>query len=268
MMSKNKVNKKKIKSVFKFIIIAALFCGGITLLILSPLFNISTIQVSGNQYYKSEDIIAASALTVGANGFKNINGSFKSLISLRFSNSELNIINKLPYIKDAKVKYLPPNKVLIEVKERNPIALVPYTEVMLVIDREAYVLEVTNSESEENSLPVAKGLEFDNYQVGQTLKIENIKNFEKLIILLDALTEEEKSDNFKILNYITMIDISDIENVYIFVDSRLLVNYGDLSNLNYKIRAFKQIFFKNINLDEKGILDFTKGEYPVFIPDR
>ena len=51
-----------------------------------------------------------------------------------------------------------------------------------------------------------------------------------------------------------------------FVDSRLVANYGDLYDISYRIKMSKQIIQKNIDKNEKGILDFTKGDYPVFIP--
>lgn len=149
--------------------------------------------------------------------------------------------------------------------ERKPFVLIPYIGTFLVVDREGFVLETIDSK-EKVSLPYVKGIKFSNYEIGQAVKIENIEYFEKLIILLDALTEEEKDDKFKLIDNIDTIDISDVNNIYMLIDSRLVVNIGDTFNLNYRIRTLKQILYKYIGNDETGMLDFTTGDYPVFIP--
>ncbi|NLC69696.1 MAG: hypothetical protein GX754_13150 [Clostridiaceae bacterium] len=143
--------------------------------------------------------------------------------------------------------------------------MIPYIGAFLVADREGYVLE-TVERQEDMPLPVVKGLDFTGYQVGQVLNMEYTDNFNMLIILLNALTEEEKNDNFKLVDQIDIIDVSDTDNIRVFVDSRLVVNYGDLYDISYRIKMSKQIIQKNIDKNEKGILDFTKGDYPVFIP--
>ncbi len=260
---KEKIEKNKYK--LKYLLVFVLLIAIIILLGISPLFNISRINVFGVKYYNDEDIIKASEIVEGVNGFKNIGGDLKNFFFLRYGQAEADILNKYPYIKDAVVKYNLPNKVTIHIKEREPYVLIPYIGAYLVVDRDGYVLETIN-DKEKYSIPFIKGLKFTNYEIGQVLEIENIKHFEKLLILIDALTEEEKNDNFKLMNCIDTIDIGDINNIYMFIDSRLVVNIGDLHKLNYRIRALKQIFFKNIGRDEKGMLDFTAGDYPVFIP--
>jgi len=258
---KRKINKNKLKCVLVFI----LFIAAIVLLGLSPLFNISGIDAYGIEYCSDKDIIEASGIIKGVNGFKNIGGSPRNFFLLRYGQAESDILNKCPYVKDIIVKYNLPNKVSIHIQERKPFVLIPYIGAYLVVDREGYVLETVDNK-EKHSIPFTKGVKFANYEIGHALDIENMKHFEKLIILIDALTEEEKNDNFKLMDNIDTIDIGDINNVYIFIDSRLVVNIGDLYKLNYRIKTLKQIFYKNISRDEKGMLDFTTGDNPVFIP--
>ncbi|NSW90510.1 MAG: FtsQ-type POTRA domain-containing protein [Firmicutes bacterium] len=264
--TKIKEKRKRKKKKLKYIMIFVLLVTAMVLLGMSSIFNISRIHVSGVKYCTDEDVITASGIIKGTNGFKSIGGNLRNFLFLRYGQAEANILNKCPYIKNVTVKYILPDKVLIHVEEREPFVLIPYIGAFLLIDREGYVLKTVDYK-EKFSLPLAKGVKFTNYEIGQALKIENKENFDKLIILIDTLTEEEKNDNFKLMDYIDTIDVSDINNIYLFVDSRLVVNYGDLYDLNYRIRAFKQIFYKNINKKEKGMLDFTVGDYPVFIPE-
>jgi cell division protein FtsQ len=260
---KEKIEKNKYKQ--RYLPVFLLLIAIIILLGISPLFNISKINVFGVNYYSDEDIIKVSGIVEGVNGFKNVGGGLKNFFFLRYGQAETDILNKCPYIKDVVVKYNLPNKVAIHIKEREPYVIIPYIGAYLVLDGYGHVLE-TVDDREKYSIPFIKGLKFTNYEIGQALEIENNRNFEKLLILIDALTEEEKNDNFKLIDNIDIIDVSDINNIHMFIDSRLVVNIGDLYELNYRIRALKQIINKNIGEDEKGMLDFTAGDYPVFIP--
>jgi cell division protein FtsQ len=251
----------------KILAISILLGISFFLLCLSPVFNISKIKVVGASHYNDKEIIKISGIFEGVNGFKNIGGNIRNFLSLRYGQAETSIINKCSYIKDVEVRYNFLNKVTIHIKERSPYMLVPYIGAYLIVDRYGYVLE-TIGEKDKHIIPFVKGLKFIGYEIGQTLEIENQDSFKKLIVLLDALTEEEKNDNFKLEDNVSVIDISDIENVHLLIDSRIIVNLGDLYDLDYRIRALKQIININIGKEEKGILDFTISEYPIFKPDK
>lgn len=268
--NKNDYNKKRQarrKKALKIIIFIVMLSSILVLFCMSPLFDISQIQVEGAEHCKEENIINASGISIGQNGFRYIGGNFRNFIFLRYGQAELNILNSFPYIKDAVVRYILPNKVLISIEEREPYALVPYIGAFLLIDREGYVLEVTG-EKEKFDMPYVKGLRFNNYEIGKALQITNKANFNKLIILIDALTEEEKNDNFKLMNYIDTIDVGDVNNIYLYIDSRLIVNYGDLQDINYRIKILKNIFHKSLTKEDRGLIDFTVGDNPVFIPEN
>ncbi|NMB98294.1 MAG: FtsQ-type POTRA domain-containing protein, partial [Clostridiaceae bacterium] len=211
-------------------------------------------------------IIKVSGISTGVNGFKNIGGNYKHYILMRYGQAEENIKSGLSYIKDVEVKYSIPNKVIIEIEEREPVILIPYLGTYLLVDRYGYVVEVVKS-LEKNILPEIKGMKFAGYEIGQPLVIENNTTFEDLIFLIDTLTKEDKNDNLKIVELINSIDISDKNNIHLTIDNRIMVNIGSIEKIDYKIRSLKQIYYKNIGDDEKGFLNFTTGDYPVFIPN-
>lgn len=273
----NKRKRRKSKYIAVIIFILILLSAGIALLGMSSAFNISEIQAVGAKHCESEEVVKASGALKGTNGFKNIGGGLRNFLYLRYGQAESNILRKFPYIKNVTVRYVLPDKVLIRVEEREPFVLIPYLGAFLLVDNEGYVLETLNQqgdegedeeeeEKEEAFLPVVKGLKFTGYQAGQALKMENKENFNMLIILLNALTEEEKNDNFKFMEQIDIIDVSDADNIRVYMDSRLVVNYGDLYDLSYRVKLSRQIIQKNIDDNAKGILDFTRGDYPVFMP--
>lgn len=249
--------KKFVLSVFLIIVLSLL-------LMITPLFSISEIEVTGNNYYESEQIIKSSEIDVGRNGFLMINGDLKHFISLRYHNEEMNITSKLPYIRSARVFFLPAGKVLITVEEREALLSVEYLDVFLLLDKYGYVVEVIDEE--KSSYITAKGLRFNGFELGGKLFVDNPDNLEALISFVGALTKEEKNDKLKIEDYINLIDINDKDNLKLFLDSRIIVNFGQIKDSQYKIRTLKQIFFESIRETEKGMLDFSSGEYPVFMP--
>ena len=251
----------------KFILIAALVLVIIVLTGISPLFNISRIEVNGNINCKSDAIIDMSGLQTGVNGFKAIGPEPLDIVRLRFGKSEGNIIKGCPYVKSITAKYLLPGSIRISIVERTPIGVVPYLGTSLLIDGEGYVLDTAGDESSEN-LPVIKGLKFDDYELGKQLEPHNPESREVLIEIMKALSEVDNKEEVHILGLVNSLDVSDTDNVYISLDSRVMVRLGSLKDLNYRIKAMRQIFMKNIKKDERGLLDFSVSGNPVFTPER
>ena len=89
-----------------FIIVCAALIFG-----MSVFFRVSKVEVTGNSLYTEEEIVAASGIESGDNLFF-IN---------RFSAAG-RILVRLPYVEDATVTRLLPNKVVIDISESNAIA--------------------------------------------------------------------------------------------------------------------------------------------------
>ncbi|MCX7710925.1 MAG: FtsQ-type POTRA domain-containing protein [Clostridia bacterium] len=272
---KKKPKKRRFRGI-KLLLTVLLLGSALVLLALSPFFNISAVKVSGGQHYNPEDIIQSANLPVGENGFKTLGkniGSVKNVqkfVTLRCALAEDAVMNHRPYIKTAKVKYVLPGTFDINITERKPIGFVPYTGTNLIIDDEGFVLDTVNKPTAGTN-PVIKGLEFENYELGQALKIKNTLGFETVLKTQQVLRDSEEQGNIKLSAPINSIDVSDLSRVCLLVDSRITVNFGDVYYLSYeellyRINFFKQVFTKNLKKQDKGLLDFTMGDNPKFIP--
>ena len=94
--------KKKIKKILKLIILIALRAGGTCFALISPIFNIEKIEVTGNNKIPSETIISLSQLENGQNIF-------------RFNkNKTVEEIKTNAYIENAKILRKIPNKIEIK----------------------------------------------------------------------------------------------------------------------------------------------------------
>ena len=79
-----------------------------------------------------------------------------------------------PYIKTAKVSRKLPDKVVIEVAEREEYASVPYGDSFVIIDREGLVLRQTEVAP---ALPLLMGMTLTNMEPGTPLKVEETRIF-------------------------------------------------------------------------------------------
>jgi len=270
LQSKKRKKKKKTYRLvllwLKSVLMLALIIATLVFAALSPLFDVRYIEVNGAGHYKSEDIKVISGLNTGENGFKLIGSNPGYIFKLRIGSAEKLLQQKCPYIKDVKVRFAVPSTVVIDMTERSAYVVVQYHGTSLVLDREGYVLETAASDKEYN-LPFIGGLKFKNFKTGSMLVMENPEAFNTALKVLDVIKAVDGQESVKLYGYVDAVDAGDRRNVCISLDGRIVVNLGDLLDLNYRISVAKTVFIKDIKKDAKGKLDFTVGENPVFEPE-
>lgn len=263
---KKRKNKRKMKFI-KFVILTVLILTGIILISMSSLFNISKIEVKGNKHYKSQDIISGIQISTGNNAFKTMGLKPGNILLLRYHDEEARIVKNHPYVKSAVVRLKIPNKVEVEIVEREPVCIIKYLGTNLLMDREGYILDNVDK-VEPYRLPTVKGLSFDRYELGQALKVTKSDSVKELVGLLDTFRKSDEKNNYKLYPQISMVDISDTNRQLVIIDNRINVNLGDLTDLDYRINFLREILDKKISKSEKGTLDFSSGQNPSFTPER
>ncbi len=242
---KNSDNKtKKRTSQNAFILIILLVAIFITSLFL-PIFNVVRIEVKGNEKVASEDIITASGIEIGANIFR-VNGS-----------KTKNNIKKLSYVKDVAVKRAFPNRIIITVSERKAIGYISFMGSYILIDKNGTVLEVVSNLNDGN-IPLISGLNFNRFEIGKTIAVENLSKFD---IVFECLQHLLKND---MLCMISKIDVHDIDNIQMNARNTIVVNVGNHSNINFKMSFLKEIL-NIVQENEKGYVDLSIDK-PVFKP--
>ena len=133
--------KKKAGKVVPVIIVGLIIVTGFYFFLHSSVFLIKKIAVEGNKMVPSYEIINLAGINLGDNLFDH-----------RASRSE-KAIEVIPRIKSAVVSRRLPDKVVIEVEERAPWALLINHNEVLVIDDEGTCLEKTKK-MPDSKLPV------------------------------------------------------------------------------------------------------------------
>lgn len=228
-----KIKKNTIKlKVLKWTSMLILLVIIVIAFIFSPIFNVKQIKVEGIQKLVEEQVINLSQIQLNENMFK-----------IKISEVEKKI-EENTYVETVSITRELPKTIKITVKEREPLYIIETESGNAYIDSNGYIIEILE---EKLPLPIL---------IGYTTSNENIVNFQntkklsdedcKRLETISSIVESAKNND--ILQYITSIDMLEISNIKLNLDSESKVAYlGDGSNANLRI-----LYLKTIIEEESG----------------
>lgn len=262
------MDKKSGNSIFFKLTIIAVILIVFVVIALSPVFNVRQINVSTRSlHYDAQKIISASGAAKGENAFRLLWENPLDIFRFRFTSFENNIIKECHFIKSAAALYRLPDKIDISLVERIPLFYIFYLGNYLLVDEDAFVLDVRNDRG-GIKVPVLKGPDLNDYRLGSELKTDNRQVFDIAVEIIKTVILNDSDDNFKIYDMIEMVDVTEKKSIYLFMKNDVTVKLGEATKLEYKIAFLRQILLRNEKKDDKGLIDFTTGEDPVFIIEK
>lgn len=231
-----------------FILIAAVIAI-ILFLLLTPVFNIKSISISGNKAVTAEQVSGLIGDIKGTNIF---------LASKNRIKTQLGTIN---YIKDVSVnkKIIPPS-VEIEVSEYTPAGYIQSGSGYLVVDENLYALSDGSGE-DLNLLPCISGVKLSKGEVGKTLEFENESTAEAVKTFLRVTAADGVNEK------IVSADFSNLNNISFNYDNRLSVTCGTDIDLEKKLRMFAAtIADESIGDDAVGTIDLSQTGRAEYTP--
>ena len=236
--------RKLILKIIRTIILIGILIGTLIYILLSPLFNIKDVTVTGNNKLSGEEIISLSEIRTEENIFKTSKNDIKNRIKTN------------PYVENVKIRRKLPDKVEIIVVERVATYMLPFANSYVYINNQGYMLEIT---SQKANLPIITGFSTpeENLHEGERLLSED------LVKLGEVLQIIESANANGIQALITKIDISNRQDYTIMLEKeKKLVHMGDVSNLSTKMSYINKIIqdeagiegeiFVNTDLTNKG----------------
>lgn len=214
------IAKKKRMAIFRIVKWTTLFfivIGGIIYTLLSPIFNIKTIDVVGNSKISMDEIISLSKIELETNMFQY----HKQEIS---SN-----IKENAYIESVQIKRKIPDTIEIIVEEREAKFMIQFANAYAYINNQGYILEI--SDKKEN-LPILIGIQTiqEEMHIGNRLCIEDLKKLSDVLKIMESATSNG------IYDIITKIDITDGQDYILTLEKeKKIVHLGDTSNLSTKM---------------------------------
>lgn len=232
------------------------------LIFLSPLFGITEVQIDEVELYSSEEIYGAFESYEGSNGFialfKNTTlAQIDNVFKLRYTEKEKSMLFDYPLIKDIKVEYDMPGKLIVQIEERTPVMMTEKDGMYLYIDSEGYLLG-TYTEADKPDMPLIKGVDIKDYKIGASIadgKNVYIDNAIKICSMMKQLS---------MLSYIDIIDVSDYNNISMHCSPSLTVKFGGADDVGRKLSYIKGVVDSGYDGKANGVLDVSAGGNPIF----
>lgn len=237
----------KIKRRHTFIkVMLALLC--VVGVLMTPVFNIKSVTVSGNTFLTDEQVIQASGISKNSNIF------------IFQTKKAVNGLENLSFVDVAKVKRTFPSGVNIYIKECTPIAQIACGHSLyLVVDKNAKILDAV-SNVKKYDVPCISDVAVSEFEVGNKIKVEDQKAFDRLLLLSSEISENDMA--------------GDVENIYaknaslyIKMKRDITCNLGQGENLSYRVKFVKEVY-KSIPEEKTGKLEFVEEYKAVFTEDE
>ncbi|MGD9568026.1 MAG: cell division protein FtsQ/DivIB [Sedimentibacter sp.] len=255
--TKRPKKKKKKKKFRKLFVSTAAFITAAVVIIFciyytyfeTDYFDIVEVHVTGNSTYNKDYIIDKSQIAVGEKIFDIDRDRVKS------------ILEDEVYVENARVVLELPNRILIELTERQEKYQIIYNQQYIVTDKNGIVLR---TDTKINELLTIESLTDIIYNVGESIQITGVENVKAIFQTIDYIDNEFGSDTVKSLKI-------DLNNIFL-----LETEYGTFIKIKLDEDIKYQIVFAmkiinerlNNNLDvTSGLIDFTKGDSPVYRED-
>lgn len=227
----NRSKKSKIiKGIVKWTFLLSMFAASFIFFMMSPLFDLATVEVANNEKINSDTIISLSGLTIGENIYKTSTKQIQKNIKQN------------AYIESVQIKRQLPNKILINVKERKATYMLEYATSFAYINNQGYILEISE---EKLNVPVITGYTTSQEEIKTGSRMNN-EDLERLSTVLKIM---ESANVNGIGDLVSKIDIQNKQNYVLILESEKKTVYlGDASDLSNRM-----LYLKAVLEQEKGV---------------
>lgn len=219
---------------------------------LTVFFKVHRISVVGNVQNSEKEIIEVSNIETG-----------KNLVFMDLGHVSDRITEAFPYVKNVKIRKILPDKIQIQITEREPVGIVENGGVLWVIDEEGKILEsfAKSESSGAPELPRIFGVASGTLEVGQYYQPEDemMDMFHPVLSVLQALRNQGLSEQ------VTSIRINHSFQVNINYQGKYQIKLQMPCDIEDKIE-FLTIGLNAIDSEETGIIDLTVDKVFRFIP--
>lgn len=200
--------------------------------------RVKVIKMYGVTQYDTNEVIAQSGVAEGQN-----------LLLVNAKSIESNLYSLYPYIERIKVRRLFPTTAEITITEATVRYSIEYNGGYVYVSQYGKLLD-NKTDKDENSILLVGGEITDNEGYLKFNDEYQQSAYEEINTCLNERGDE--------ISKVTRIDISDVYNIKLLYDGRILMNLGGISDLRYKLNFGLQIAMgSGISESEYGTLDLS-----------
>lgn len=222
-------------------VLLSLVCG---VLALTAFFRVEQLEIVGLTRYETQDVLNTFGIKQGDNLF--------FCDSLR---GQKRLLAQYPYFESVSVERDLPSRIVVTVKEAQPIAAVNSTQGgWFVLDKDCRVLERTDQEGAKDAAEVL-GLRTPGAEPGQTLPAEDPDVLEALKTLANGL------DKVGLGGKATLYNLQDLDSIWFLYEKRFAVCVGNTKNLDHKLAILQALVTGDqFSPSDKGSINLALGD--------
>lgn len=222
-------------------VLLSLVCG---VLALTAFFRVEQLEIMGLTRYDTQDVLNTFGIKQGDNLF--------FCDSLR---GQKRLLAQYPYFESVSVERDLPSRMVVTVKEAQPIAAVNSTQGgWFVLDKDCRVLERTDQEGAKDAAEVL-GLRTPGAEPGQTLPAEDPDVLEALKTLANGL------DKVGLGGKATLYNLQDLDSIWFLYEERFAVCVGNTKNLDHKLAILQALVTGDqFSPSDKGSINLALGD--------
>ncbi len=241
MKKRRKINTNKLMGILFFSLLLTL---GTCFFLKSDFFFLKQVVINNNKYLSKECVNNLLDLD------KNKNIFFYDLQDLE------NRVKESSYVQDCEIKRKIPNKLIVNIKEKNIIGPLYNGKTYCYIDdRGKFVDELKEIENDDLIISIKYTLNNKN------IKFNNENDKSKILILYNKLDKE------KILNQIKSIDFRENTAITMKGNSGLIICLNKDNNIEKNVAKLSKVLVDLQNRKELyGRVDLTYNNYVLYSP--
>lgn len=228
----------------------AILSGAILALLVSstfftPLFKVSLVTVNLNPFTTEEELLDTAEIIKG-----------KTILTFLSEGAVVKKLKTHPYVADATVKKIWPQKVALTIKYRQDSFAIPNAGFYIILDDQLQVLRVDKMAYDAT---VLDGFTFKEFKIGKRITVDQSKILERTVTLKQLMQKSH-------LTFLSKIQLNN-GNLVVYTKQGLMGSFGDGKNLEERFNNFVDIYD---NLETKGIktglIDVSSDGLPTYKP--
>jgi cell division protein FtsQ len=232
------------KGILLFLVL--LLCLTAIVLLGAGVFQVKKITVISGGTLSEDAIINLSGITRGDNIFKISKAKVKNRME-----------NNPPFPVVQSISFRLPAEVVLVVRERVPVAVIPYLSSHIIIDGSGFVLNIVKQQDDE-PYPVVEGVPVTSLTRGSLLSTGEHESYREKI-LLRLLGEMDK---WKVGGMLKGIGLENPDNIVLTTKDGIQVQIGQAVELDKKFGWLKSEAYQSVLKNGKG------GTLDVRVPDK
>ncbi|WP_313344935.1 FtsQ-type POTRA domain-containing protein [Sedimentibacter sp.] len=259
-MAKEKTTKKRKKKKRKFrklFVSTAAFITAAVIVVFciyyvyyeTDYFNVAEVKIDGNFIYDNQFILDNSEIETGEKIFSVNRNDVKEKLQQHV------------YVEQARVVYELPNKIYIHITERQEKYQIYYNNNYVVTDKNGIVLK---TDTINNELKTIESLTDVLYNVGEEIKFAGIDNVKSIFEAIDYIESEFDSET------VTTFWVNKNNSVLLKTKYGTFIKMMLSEDVKYQSVFAMKIINERLNNNLpvfNGLIDFTKGDSPVYVED-